>query len=182
MCIICSLLWSSAFCYFANLVTDRVSMLSDSVYDLNWFDQPMEMQKYIILMMARSQERVYFSGFGLISCSMEIFGKVCSISWMTFIIIAFVSGNHWSNILNLFYFPTAAPKIGNFILFDFQAPNAALRLMGEMRDTFNTRLAWTNSSTITSPNLFIWRKSMCRSYNFLWMFAVLFCLACVLSC
>lgn len=80
ICILCSLVWPSFFCYFANLVTDRILMLRDSVYGLNWSDQPMEMQKFVILMMARTQERVYFSGLGLISCSLEIFGKVCSIS------------------------------------------------------------------------------------------------------
>lgn len=74
--IICSLIWPSFFCYFANSATDRVSSVGNTVYGLSWFDQPVQMQKYVILMVARSQERVQFSGLGLISCSMEAFGKV----------------------------------------------------------------------------------------------------------
>lgn len=75
--ILCSLMWPSIFCYFADLTTDRVLKIGDTVYDLNWFDQPVEMQKYVTLMIARSQERIYFSGLGLITCSLEAFGKVC---------------------------------------------------------------------------------------------------------
>lgn len=74
--VFCSLLWSSFFCYFGNLAADHVSEIGDAAYGLNWFEHPLEIQKYVILIMARSNERVAFSGFHLITCSMEKFGKV----------------------------------------------------------------------------------------------------------
>lgn len=74
--ITCSLIWPSFFCYFSNLTTDNVLRLGNTVYDLSWFDHPIAMQKYIILMIARSHERIDFSGLGLIPCSLEAFGKV----------------------------------------------------------------------------------------------------------
>lgn len=74
---ICSLIWPSFFCYFSTLAIERVSTINHTIKGLNWFDQPVELQKYIILMVLRSQERMYFSGLGLITCSLEVFGKVC---------------------------------------------------------------------------------------------------------
>lgn len=46
------------------------------IYNSNWFEYPTKLQKYAILTIARSQQPVYFTGFGLISCTSEVFGKV----------------------------------------------------------------------------------------------------------
>lgn len=73
----CSLMWVSFFCYFANSVADHVSENADIAYGLNWFDHPVAMQKYVILIIVRANERIEFSGFGLITCSMEMFEEVC---------------------------------------------------------------------------------------------------------
>ena len=81
-----SLMWPFLFCYFANLATDRVSYVCDTIYDPSWFDQPIDMQKYVILMIARSQERIYFTGLGLMSCSMAVFGNV------------YIKSNHYFDI------------------------------------------------------------------------------------
>lgn len=76
LCLVCSLMWSFLFCYFANLATDHVSAIGDVAYCLNWFDHPVEMQKYLILIVARSHDRIYFTGLDLIPCTIEVFGKV----------------------------------------------------------------------------------------------------------
>lgn len=70
-----SFLFPSFFCYFGTSASEHVS-ISDVIYDSNWYDQPIEIQKYIGLMIARSQEEVNFSGIGLVTCSLEVFGKV----------------------------------------------------------------------------------------------------------
>lgn len=71
-----SLMWASFYCYFGNLATDHVSAIGDAAYNLNWFEYPVQIQKYVILIIARTTRRVEFSGFQLITCSMEMFGKV----------------------------------------------------------------------------------------------------------
>lgn len=76
VCLICALIWASIFCYFANSTTDRVAAIGEAAYDLNWFDHPVEMQKYMILIIGRSQEPAHFSGLNLIRCTLEVFGKV----------------------------------------------------------------------------------------------------------
>lgn len=75
--VFCALLWPSFFCHFANSAADHVSAIGDIAYDLNWFEHPVELQKYVILMIARANERIAFSGLQFITCSMETFGKVC---------------------------------------------------------------------------------------------------------
>lgn len=75
--IISSLIWPSFFCYFVNSTTDHVLRLGTTAYSLNWFEHPVEMQKYIVLMISRSHAKIQFSGLGLIPCTLEAFGKVC---------------------------------------------------------------------------------------------------------
>lgn len=77
------LLWLVFFCRFGNLAADRVSGIGDAAYDLNWFDYPVGLQKYLILTIARSNRRVQFSGLQLIPCSIEMFGKVSSTTQMS---------------------------------------------------------------------------------------------------
>lgn len=71
-----AMLWPAFFCYFGNLAADGVSAIGLVAYDLNWFEHPVEMQKFLILTIARSNKRAEFSGLQLIPCSMEMFGKV----------------------------------------------------------------------------------------------------------
>lgn len=76
LAVFCALLWLVFFCRFATLAADRAAAIGDIAYDLNWFEYPVEMQKYVILIIGRTSKRDEFSGLGLIPCSMEMFGKV----------------------------------------------------------------------------------------------------------
>ena len=75
-CAIVSLTWPFFFCYYATFTTNRVAALAQTAYNSNWFDWPPELQKYVILIIARSQEPVRLTGLGLIYCSLEVFAKV----------------------------------------------------------------------------------------------------------
>lgn len=69
-------MWPAIFCIYANFATDQVSAIGDVAYDLKWYNCPLKMQKFIILIIARSQYPAKFTGLGLCDCSLEIFGKV----------------------------------------------------------------------------------------------------------
>lgn len=79
ICLFSSMCWPFLFCYYATLAIARISFMGDVAYNSNWVNYPPEFQKYIILIIARSQESIYFKGFGLIPCTLEIFGKVRSL-------------------------------------------------------------------------------------------------------
>lgn len=76
MCLTCALIWLTSFCYFANTVTDRIASIGDIAYDSNWIDYPLNLQKFITVIVTRSQRPVYFSGLNLVPCTMETYGKV----------------------------------------------------------------------------------------------------------
>lgn len=75
-CIISALLWPFFFCYFANSVTNTIGSIGDIAYNSNWYDFPPNVQKHIMLVIARSQDSVYFSGLGLVRCTLEVYGEV----------------------------------------------------------------------------------------------------------
>lgn len=89
-CMLCALFWPIFLCHFATHTTDRVSSIGDVVYSSNWFEYPAELQKYTILTISRSQQPIYFTGLGLVNCTLEVFGKVSTPSrwhcWFKFMI------------------------------------------------------------------------------------------------
>lgn len=78
ICVPCSLSWTAFYCYYADFATDQVSEIGngDTVYNSNWYEYPIGLQKYMILMIARSQEPVHFTGFNMFYCSLELFSNV----------------------------------------------------------------------------------------------------------
>lgn len=71
-----SLIWPYLFSYFASSTTHRMTLIGNTVFDSNWFDYPSELQKYMILIIARSQYPSQFTGLGLYDCTLKEFGNV----------------------------------------------------------------------------------------------------------
>lgn len=76
MCVICATYWQTFFCIYANMVTDKVADVGFSAYDAEWYAYPLKLQKYNLVMIARSQEEIHFSGLNFMYCTLEYFGKV----------------------------------------------------------------------------------------------------------
>ena len=76
ICFVCGLAWSFLHCYFATFATERISSTGDAVWSTNWFDYSPEMRQYVPLIIARSQKPALFTGFNLMPCTLEMFGKV----------------------------------------------------------------------------------------------------------
>lgn len=74
--LIVSLCWPFLCCYFATLTSDRIFLISHIVYGSKWYLYPLKLQKYITLVIARSQQDAQFTGFNLIGCSLFTFGNV----------------------------------------------------------------------------------------------------------
>lgn len=64
------------FCYYGNMVTSECQLVSISAYDTLWYLYPIELQKYIIPIMQRSQQPFYFTGFKITVCSLQSFTNV----------------------------------------------------------------------------------------------------------
>lgn len=75
----CSLFWPLIFSYFADITTDRVANIGENTYNCGWYYFPTQLQRPLILIIARSQDEILFSGLGVFDCNLKKFGNVCSI-------------------------------------------------------------------------------------------------------
>lgn len=75
-CLLCALIWPFLMCLFGTFATDRIESIGDIAYDSNWYEYPKEIRMHVMLIILRSQEPVYFMGFGVVRATLEVFGKV----------------------------------------------------------------------------------------------------------
>lgn len=76
LCFICSLIWPFLFCYYANIIVERMLSIGDDAFNMKWYDCPIELQKFIILIVLRAYEVKPLCGLRMIPCTLEIFGRV----------------------------------------------------------------------------------------------------------
>lgn len=79
ICIFCAFVWPFFFCMFATSASEQVSYTGRTMYNSNWYYFPLKQQKYVVLVVNRSQDILYFTGMNLIRCTLESFAKVRSI-------------------------------------------------------------------------------------------------------
>lgn len=63
------------FCFFGKMATDCYGKLANSFYEANWYELPVELQKYFVVMIQVSQQPIYYHGFNVI-LDLETFSKV----------------------------------------------------------------------------------------------------------
>lgn len=64
------------YCYFGKLATISYEKMPDRLFEMNWHEQPNELQKFFILMIANSQKPVYYHGFEVAKLNLETFVNV----------------------------------------------------------------------------------------------------------
>lgn len=112
ICLLCSLNWTFVLCYAATTATSALEDISKYVYSSKWYEYPPEMQKCLILLMARSQRPVYFTGMRMVRCTLDVFMRVKLTLYSFFILLTIT--NHrlimtlfipasFSNMNSLFY-------------------------------------------------------------------------------
>lgn len=70
-CINCGVMWTYILSYSATLASFAVAGIGNIVYNCSWYNYPLSVRKYMILLIARSQRQVYLTGFKLFPCSLE---------------------------------------------------------------------------------------------------------------
>lgn len=65
------------YCYLSKLATDSYAKMSDCVYNkITWYELPIGLQKYFVLMIQNMQQPLNYHGFGVIYLNLETFTKV----------------------------------------------------------------------------------------------------------
>lgn len=63
-------------CFFGKIVTDSFSKMADSLFEANWKDLPVELQKYFILMIGNAQRPLYYYGSNVVRLDLQTFASV----------------------------------------------------------------------------------------------------------
>lgn len=69
----------SLYCYFGKVATDSFGLMAYALYECNWYELPLNLQKYFILMIQNAQKPIFYTGSGLAILDMETFTKVSHI-------------------------------------------------------------------------------------------------------
>lgn len=77
--IIC-ILFYFLYSYYGDVVNSECVSIGDIAYTALWYNYAIEHQKYVILIIARSQKPHYFNAFYMFPCSLANFAKVCSLN------------------------------------------------------------------------------------------------------
>lgn len=64
------------YCYIGSLTTEQFLRFGDISYEFPWYKIPVDLQKYIPLMIADAHRRKKFTGFGIIDLDLAAFLKV----------------------------------------------------------------------------------------------------------
>lgn len=59
--------------YFGIKSTESFENMCDCVFNANWYDLPVELQKYFILMIMNIQKPIYYHGFGVSILNLNTF-------------------------------------------------------------------------------------------------------------
>lgn len=64
------------YCYFGKLATISFEKMADSVFEMNWEELPIGIQKYFILIIANMQKTMYYFGGGIVILDLSTFVNV----------------------------------------------------------------------------------------------------------
>lgn len=63
------------YCFFGRLATESYAKMANSIYEANWPNLPVNLQKYFILMIGNAQRSIFYHGF-FATLNLETFTKV----------------------------------------------------------------------------------------------------------
>lgn len=66
-------------CYFGKLATESFEKMPDCLYESNWHERSIKLQKYFNLMIQNMQTPLFYHGFNVAVLNLETFTKV---SWI----------------------------------------------------------------------------------------------------
>lgn len=64
------------YCNFGKIATQSYANMSRYLFESNWIEQPIEFQKYFILMIGNTQRALHYHGFGISVLNLETFSTV----------------------------------------------------------------------------------------------------------
>lgn len=121
------------FCFFGKMATQSYETMADSLYDANWHQRPVKVQKLIMLIIANAQQPLFYHGSGIAVLNLELFTKVILIKWYSipysFLnlnwndVHSFVFSSWWNRCSLILWCSKPLPQI------DFKLNSVSIRLL-----------------------------------------------------
>lgn len=64
------------YCFCGKLATESFEKMAQCLYEANWHNTSVILQKYIIIMMSNTQQPLYYDGFGIVILNLKTFTSV----------------------------------------------------------------------------------------------------------
>lgn len=64
------------YCYFGHNATDSYTAIADCLFELKWYNQPLNLQKQFIVIIQNAQQPIYYDGFGVAHLNLNTYCKV----------------------------------------------------------------------------------------------------------
>lgn len=74
--VVLATVWPFCMCYAATSASSGISNIRNHVYNTKWYEYLQNKQKYVILILIRTQKDVYFNGLKIIQCDLNSFTQV----------------------------------------------------------------------------------------------------------
>lgn len=63
-------------CFFGKIASESFEKMTDYLYETNWPEYPVQLQKYFILLIANTQKPIHYVGSGIAVLNLNTFLKV----------------------------------------------------------------------------------------------------------
>lgn len=64
------------YCYFGMLASESFENIADCLYEMNWHELPLDLQKYFVIMIGNAQRPLFYHGYGMTTMNLETFCDV----------------------------------------------------------------------------------------------------------
>lgn len=64
------------YCFFGQMATESYAKMAQCSFECNWQQLPLDLQRYLVLMMANAQRPMVYHGFGCVTLNLETFRDV----------------------------------------------------------------------------------------------------------
>lgn len=65
-----------SYCYFGKMTTDAYASMPDRLFESNWQQLSINLQKYVILMIGNMHKPLFYHGYGILILNLETFRDV----------------------------------------------------------------------------------------------------------
>lgn len=73
-----SAMYLFAYCFAGKMATESFEKMLICVYESNWYELPLDLQRALVIISINSQQVYYYHGFGIAVLNLETFAKVSS--------------------------------------------------------------------------------------------------------